>query len=209
MTCTALSRRAATSTEEARIHRRPFPLTRGRDASRTRARARGQAAVEVPYGPRSLVRRRTARRTQAAGCSRLADGARRRCPPPTPGDSRRSLPDTASIECCFLEIRAAAMPLLPSMRMGAPGVGGRAGNALLLCRAARVEVARERSAAFHARRWHWGGGRTAPGGEQPRCDIRRPRRGHVRAAARCRRAPSLTRDTAGVAWGGLVARGPP
>jgi integrase len=30
--------------------------------------------------------------------------------------------------------------------------------------------------------------------EQPRGVIRRPRRGHVRAAARCRRPPSLTRQ---------------
>jgi hypothetical protein len=34
--------------------------------------------------------------------------------------------------------------------------------------------------------------------EQPRCVIRRPRRGHVRAVARCRRPPSLARHAAGV-----------
>ena len=66
------------------------------------------------------------------------------------------------------------------------------------CLAARIEVARERSAALCARRWRFGGGRTAPAEEQPRCRIRRPRRGHVRAAARCRRPPSLTRHAAGV-----------
>jgi hypothetical protein len=33
---------------------------------------------------------------------------------------------------------------------------------------------------------------------EPRCVIRRPRRGHVRAAARCRRPPSLTRHAAGL-----------
>ena len=48
------------------------------------------------------------------------------------------------------------------------------------------------------RRWRWGGGRTAPAAEQSRCRIRHPRRGHVRAAARCRRPPSLTRHPAGV-----------
>ena len=34
--------------------------------------------------------------------------------------------------------------------------------------------------------------------EQPRCVIRRPRRGHARAAARCRRPPSLTGHAAGL-----------
>ena len=43
-----------------------------------------------------------------------------------------------------------------------------------------------------------GRGRTARGEEQSRGVTERPRRGHVRAAARCRRPPSLTRHAAGV-----------
>ena len=43
-----------------------------------------------------------------------------------------------------------------------------------------------------------GGGRMARGGEQARVRLRVPRRGYVRAAARCRRPPSLTGDAAGV-----------
>ena len=63
--------------------------------------------------------------------------------------------------------------------------------------ATRTSRARRR-AALAARRWYWRGGRTAAQEEQPRCGIRRPRRGHVRAAARCRRPPSLTRHAAGL-----------
>src|SRR5829696_3644747 len=83
------------------------------------------------------------------------------------------------------------------MRLGAPGVGSRAGNALLLSPAARVEVVRAECRVYAA-----AAAVSAAGASLlPRISLGTspsPRRGHVRAAARCRRAPSLTRHAAGV-----------
>ena len=69
-------------------------------------------------------------------------------------------------------------------------------DALLLWPAARIEVApSERRSAYAA--GDRCGGRTARG-EERSVRFRYPRRGHVRAAARCRRPPSLARHAAGL-----------
>ena len=83
------------------------------------------------------------------------------------------------------------------MRGGTSGVPRRMENALLHWPAARIEVAPGRGAgpvytAVVGRRAH----RSWRGAGSVR--FRVPRRGHVRAAARCRRPPSLTRHAAGV-----------
>jgi hypothetical protein len=61
----------------------------------------------------------------------------------------------------------------------------------------RIDVAPGTVPARHAAA-AVGGGRAAAGGEQARARLRLPRRGYVRAAARCRRPPSLTHDAAGI-----------
>ena len=83
------------------------------------------------------------------------------------------------------------------MRGGTPGVRRRMENALLHWPEARIEVAPGRGAGpvyttVVGRRTHrsWR--------EQARVRRRLPRRGYVRAAARCRRPPSLTRHPAGL-----------
>ena len=85
--------------------------------------------------------------------------------------------------------------MLPSIRLGPQRRRSAARTTRCCFAGARLDVRRLASrSGFHlpglrARRVERG---------QSRCGIRRPRRGHVRAAARCRRPPSLTRHAAGV-----------
>jgi hypothetical protein len=117
--------------------------------------------------------------------------------PPGTSTDRQPACDRRPSRSCIRDKAAATCGLLVSMRVGASGVGGRRGQPAAALPGGLNQVAPERRAAWSGG-GGIGGGRIAREEDQHRCDIPRPRRGHVRAAARCRRPPSLTRHAAGV-----------
>ena len=120
----------------------------------------------------------------------------------------RRLParDLRLYRSCIGAQAAATGGLLLSMRIGTRRVGDRIGErgAGLVGDAERMACATDAPLSMRA------GGRGAPSTrrwrDQPRCVVRRSRRCHVRAAARCRRPQSLARDAAAVRRRSRAAR---